>query len=115
MIKISGLKNCDSCKKAVKWTKAEGLPAVFRDIRADPVSMEEVKRWGGAVGFDVLVNKASTTWRGLSDAEKAEALGEGAASLLVEYPTLIKRPIFEVGDVTLVGFKTAQQTALKAL
>lgn len=115
MIKISGLKNCDSCKKAVKWAKAEGLPAVFRDIRADPVSLEEVKRWGSAVGFDVLVNKASTTWRSLSDAEKAEALGEGVSALLVEHPTLIKRPIFEAGDGILVGFKAEQQSALKAL
>ena len=94
MIKVNGLKSCDTCKKALKWL--------------------EVERWGTAVGWDRLVNKASTTWRGLSDAEKEAATGSGAAQLLVDNPTLIKRPVFEMGDAVIVGFKADQQAALKA-
>jgi Spx/MgsR family transcriptional regulator len=115
MIKVNGLKSCDSCKKALKWLDAEGLEGSFRDVRAEPVSLSEVERWGSAVGFDVLVNKASTTWRALDDKEKAAATGTGAAALLVANPTLIKRPVFEAGDAVIVGFKAAQQAALKAL
>lgn len=114
MIKVNGLKSCDTCKKALKWLDAEGLEYAFRDVRADAVTLSEVKRWGEAVGWDRLVNKASTTWRGLSDAEKEAASGAGAAQLLVDNPPLIKRPVFESGGTVLVGFKADQQTALKA-
>ena len=112
MIKVNGLKSCDTCKKALKWLEVEGH--AFRDVRADAVTLSEVKRWGTAVGWDRLVNKASTTWRGLSDAEKEAATGSGAAQLLVDNPTLIKRPVFEMGDAVIVGFKADQQAALKA-
>ncbi len=114
MIKVNGLKTCDTCKKAMKWLEAEGLEHGFRDVRADAVTLKEVTGWGKAVGWDRLVNKASTTWRGLSDAEKEAAAGEGAAELLVANPTLIKRPVFEVGTTVLVGFKAEQQADLKS-
>ncbi len=114
MIKVNGLKSCDTCKKALKWLKAEGLEHTFRDVRADPITLAEVNLWGRAAGWDKLVNKASTTWRGLSEAEKASAMGDGAATLLVANPTLIKRPVFEMDGTILVGFKADQQAALKA-
>ncbi len=115
MIKVNGLKSCDTCKKALKWLTTEGIAHDFRDVRADAVTLDEVTRWGGVVGWDKLVNKASTTWRGLTDAEKADALGDGAAKLLVANPTLIKRPVFEMGKTVLIGFKADQQAALKAI
>ena len=115
MIRVNGLKSCDTCKKALKWLESEGLASHFRDVRAEPVTLEEVKRWGASAGWDVLVNKASTTWRGLGDEEKASAMGAGAAVLLVAYPALIKRPVFEAGKSVVVGFKPAQQEKLKAL
>lgn len=114
MIRVNGLKSCDTCKKALKWLAAEGLEHSFRDVRADAVTPSEVKRWGKAVGWDLLVNKSSTTWRGLSDAEKGAAAGPGAAQLLVDNPTLIKRPVFELGETVLVGFKAEQQAVLQS-
>lgn len=116
MIKVNGLKNCDTCKKALKWLEAEGLPHSFRDVRGDAVSEAEVAAWGQAVGWKALVNKSSTTWRGFSDAQKAQAEdGERALPLLVENPTLIKRPVFEAGDQVIVGFRDPQKQALKDL
>lgn len=115
MIQVNGLKSCDTCRKALKWMEREGLAATFRDVRAEPVTLAEVKRWGKTVGWDVLVNKASTTWRGLGDEEKAGAGGARAADLLVAYPSLIKRPVFEIGDQVIVGFKSDQQATLKVL
>ena len=115
MIRVNGLKSCDTCKKALKWLDSEGLAATFRDVRGDPVTREEVERWGAFAGWNVLVNKASTTWRGLGDEEKASAAGAGAVELLVAHPALIKRPVFEVGESVVVGFKPAQQAQLKAL
>lgn len=115
MIRVNGLKNCDTCKKALKWLEAEGVAFSYRDVRADGVPLAEIEAWGAKAGFATLVNKASTTWRGLSDAEKAEAEGAGAAKLLAANPTLIKRPVFEAGDKVLVGFKADVQAALKSL
>lgn len=114
MIKVNGLKSCDTCKKALKWLAAEGLEHTFRDVREDAVSLTEIVRWGDAVGWEKLVNKASTTWRGLTEAEKAAAMGKDAAQLLVANPTLIKRPVFEMGATVQIGFKADQQAALKA-
>jgi len=114
MIKVNGIKSCDTCKKALKWLVAEGIAHSFRDVREDGVTLEEVTQWGDAVGWDKLVNRSSTTWRGLTDAEKAAAMDKGAAKLLVKNPTLIKRPVFETGGAILIGFKADQQAALKA-
>ena len=115
MIRVNGLKSCDSCKKALKWLEAEGIAFTYRDVRADGVPLSDLKVWGAKVGFETLVNKASTTWRGLSDEEKAQAQGAGAAQLLAAHPTLIKRPVFEAGDKVLVGFKADVRAALTSL
>ncbi|MEQ9520756.1 MAG: Spx/MgsR family RNA polymerase-binding regulatory protein [Parvibaculum sp.] len=115
MIRVNGLKSCDTCKKALKWLEAEGIAFTYRDVRADGILLADLKAWGAKVGFETLVNKASTTWRGLSDQEKAAAQGAGAAQLLAENPTLIKRPVFECEDRLWVGFKADVQAALKSL
>lgn len=100
---ILGLKTCDTCRKAVK-----ALPdATFRDIRAEPLTAEEratlIARFG-----DAVINRASTTWRGLSDADKAQ----DAATLLANHPTLMKRPAIRDGDHWHLGWKADTQKAL---
>ena len=115
MLTVWGLKTCDTCKKALKWLAAEGIAYTYRDVRADGIPLGEIKAWGAKVGFEKLVNKASTTWRGLSEDEKAVAVGPGAAQLLVDHPTLLKRPVFELEGDVLIGFKPETQSALKVL
>ena len=107
MLTVWGLKTCDTCKKALKWLADEGISHAVKDVRADGVPASELARWVDAVGWETLVNKSSTTWRGLADAAKAKAL-------LAAHPTLIKRPVFVVGDDIIVGFRDAQKNALKA-
>jgi arsenate reductase len=115
MIVIYGLKNCDSCGKALKVAAAGGRPHRFHDLRADGLPAERLERWIGAVGWEVLLNRRSTTWRGLPEAEKADLDAPRAALLLARHPTLIKRPVVEAGDSLLVGFAPAEQAALRAL
>ncbi len=99
-----GLKNCDSCKKAQKALMAAGYEVDMTDVRADGVAAEDLARFHAA--FDeALVNKRSTTWRGLSDAERA---GDPLA-LLAEYPTLMKRPVVEDGDRLTLGWDAKAQ------
>ncbi len=100
---LYGLKNCDTCKKALKELEAEGKPAGFVDIRAEADLASKLPRWIAAVG-EKLVNRSSTTWRGLSEADKARASGVSLEGLLLGNPTLIKRPVIEDGDEILVGW-----------
>lgn len=100
---IYGIKTCDICRKALKV-----LPeATFHDIRATPLSAAERAEFLAAFG-DALINRASTTWRGLSDAEKSQA----AAELLDQHPTLMKRPVIRTGDTLHLGWKADVQRAL---
>ncbi len=106
---LYGLKNCDTCKKALKALEAAGKQARFVDIRADTDLAAKVPVWLAATGPDLLLNTRSTTWRGLSEAERA---GD-PASLLIVHPTLIKRPVIEAsGKVYISWSKTVQADLL---
>lgn len=114
VIKVYGLKACDTCRKALSWLKGEGIDFQFVDLRADGVSKSDVTRFAKAVGWEKLLNKASTTWRGLDDSDKAEINETKAIKLMVEHPTLIKRPVFEASTQIFSGFKDAEKKILKA-
>jgi arsenate reductase len=113
MLTVWGLKTCDTCKKALKWLADEGIAHAVKDVRADGVPASELARWVDAVGWETLVNKASTTWRGLDDADKDGLDAAKAKALLAAHPTLIKRPVFVTGKDVVVGFRDAQKAALK--
>lgn len=105
MWKVYGLKNCDTCRKALKWLQAEGIAHTFADVRKDGISEDDVARWAAAASLDKLVNRRGTTWRTLSEEDRAAAeSGEGAIPLCAAHPALIKRPVFEKGGRVLIGF-----------
>lgn len=104
---IYGIATCDSCKKALKALEAANHPVSFRDVRADPLSAAERGRFIDAFG-DRIVNRASTTWRGLSDWLKAS----GADAQLAAHPTLMKRPVIDTGDALLLGWGPEVQEAV---
>ena len=114
MISIYGLKNCDACRAALKWLKAEGLDHRFVDVRRDGVDAPEISAWVAALGWDTLLNRRGTTWRGLSDADKKNVDEGTAVSLMMAHPSLIKRPVFHANGTYLVGFKDDQKAALAA-
>lgn len=103
-MEILGLKTCDTCRKARK-----ALPdAAFRDVREAPLSADEIAEALVAFG-DKLVNRASTTWRGLSEEERAQS----PEKLLAEHPTLMKRPLIRAdGGAVHLGWTPAVRTAL---
>ena len=105
---LYGLKNCDTCKKAIKALTDAGTVVDFVDIRAEADLAEKVPVWLAAAGADVLINRRSTTWRGLSEAER-----EGdPLSLLQDNATLIKRPVIESDTNVFVGWTKDVQAAL---
>ena len=107
-MKIYGLKNCDRCKKTLKALQSSGHSIEFIDLRATPVSIEQLQKWLDEHGDAVLVNRKSTTWRGLDD----QARQQSVPALLMANPTLIKRPVIENGDNSFVGWTAEVQTAL---
>ncbi len=109
---LYGLKNCDTCKKARNELEAAGLAVVFIDIRAEADLGVKVPLWIASVGAEKLVNKRSTTWRGLSEADQSAALSGGAETVLIANPTLIKRPVIEFGDSVYAGWTGDVKSAL---
>ncbi|WP_323761611.1 ArsC/Spx/MgsR family protein [Maricaulis sp.] len=110
---VFGLKNCDSCKKAISALTAAGLAHTFVDIREDADRVVKVPDWLDAVGAKALVNTRSTTWRNMSG-EDREIADEDPAGVLIAHPTLIKRPVIEAGTTVLVGWSADSLDALLA-
>lgn len=111
-MQVYGLKNCDTCKKTIKALGDAGREFTMIDVRADGVPSDLLADWVGSLGSDALVNRRSTTWRGLSDAEKASAEGEGAVTLMTQHPTLMKRPVIVIDGAVYVGWTKDVQAAL---
>ena len=104
MIKIYGISNCDKCRDAKRWLDRNQIDYQFIDLRKNGLSPEQIENWILNVGVDVLVNRRGTTWRNLPDAIKFNFEKQNIPDLLAASPTLIKRPVFEVGATIQVGF-----------
>ncbi|SCK21408.1 ArsC family reductase [Vogesella sp. LIG4] len=106
MITLYGIPNCDTVKKARQWLTAQDLDYTFHDFKKQGVDAALLQRWIAGIGLDKLINRAGTTWRALSDAEKAQAdSNEGAIALLQAKPSIIKRPVLDNAGKLSVGFK----------
>ncbi len=104
-ITIFGIKNCDTMKKARTWLDAAGIAYAFHDYKVSGIDRAHLDRWSKAVGWEVLLNKAGTTFRKLDDADKQDLTKARALALMIAHPSLIKRPVVERGEDVLVGFK----------
>ena len=101
---VFGIPNCDTVRSTLRWLEARRVPFTFHDFRKDGLDPAELGRWLASAHAPYLVNKRSATWRKLNDAQK-EAAGMDPAPLLLENPTLIKRPVITDGETVLdVGF-----------
>lgn len=101
---VYGIRNCDSCRNALKWLEAQKVPFSFHDFRLDGLDKSLLEGWLESPQASRLLNKRSTSWRKLSDEQKLVAENQ-PLSLLLEHPTLIKRPVITDGDCILdVGF-----------
>ncbi len=103
MFILYGISNCDTVKKAKKWLDAGQIDYRFHDFRKDGLTAQDIERWVALIGTDKLINKRGTTWRQLSDAEKAKAESD-PIEILLQYPAIIKRPLLEGHSVCEVGF-----------
>jgi arsenate reductase len=111
--RLYGIKNCDTMKKARTWLEKHGVAYDFHDYKASGVSPEDLARWSKAVGWEVLLNRAGTTFRKMPDEAKEDLDEQKALALMIEQPSMIKRPVFERGKTLLVGFSPEKYAALK--
>ena len=106
MIHLYGIPNCDTVKKARTWLDATGCEYAFHDYKKEGADPAKIAAWIAAAGIDTVVNRKGTTYRALSEADKARAASVAAApALLAANPSVIKRPIAEHPGGLLVGFK----------
>ncbi|HSJ78386.1 MAG TPA: arsenate reductase [Erythrobacter sp.] len=112
MIHLYGIPNCDTVKKARAWLDAQGHAYTFHDYKKEGADPVKVCAWIAAAGLDLVVNRKGTTYRALSDADKALAAdAETAPALLAANPSVIKRPVAEHTGGLLVGFKADEWAA----
>jgi arsenate reductase len=107
-VTIYGIANCDTMKKARAWLAEHGIDAAFHDYKKDGIDRVRLERWSKEVGWETLLNRAGTTFRKLADADKENIDERKAIALMLAQPSLIKRPVLELGKgKPLVGFKPA--------
>ena len=110
-VTLYGIPNCDTVKKARTWLDKKGIAYAFHDYKKAGISAERLKGWCDQLGWEPVLNKAGTTFKKLPDAAKANLDEVKAIALMVEQPSMIKRPIVEHGGGLLVGFKEGEWLA----
>ncbi|RXZ64960.1 ArsC family reductase [Pelagerythrobacter rhizovicinus] len=110
-IEVYGIPNCDTIKKARQWLDARGVDYAFHDYKKEGADPGRLRTWIAARGVDAILNRRGTTFRKLSDAEKADIDAEKAVTLLQQHPSMIKRPVVEHPGGLLVGFKEDEWAA----
>lgn len=110
-LEFYGIPNCDTVKKARQWLEAQGIAYTFHDYKKEGADPAKVKRWIDEKGWEVVLNRRGTTFRGLPDAEKEALDADRAVKLMVAHPSTIKRPVIEHGGGILVGFDQEEWAA----
>lgn len=104
-ITLYGIPNCDTVKKARTWLDANGVAYTFHDFKKSGINSGLIQTWLRDVAWDVLVNRKGTTWRALDDNRKAAITdAKSATALMIESPSIIKRPVLVTAGTTHVGF-----------
>lgn len=102
---LYGIRNCDTMKKAFAWLDARGIGYTFHDYRRDGLDAGRLEAWSRQVGWEALINRAGTTFRKLPADERDGLTEERALRLMEAQPAMIRRPVLDLGDRLLVGFK----------
>lgn len=103
---LYGIKNCDTIKKARLWLDQNDIAYQFHDYRTDGLTPELLKNFAEQLGWNTMLNRSSTSWRQLSPEQQADLTQEKALQLMLNTPTLIKRPILDTGNKLVIGFKS---------
>jgi len=104
MLTVYGIKSCDTCRKARKFLAENNIEFRFHDVRDDGLDIQMLERWAARIDWTKLLNKQSLTWRKIPEVDRSGMMESKAFSLMVENPTLLKRPVLESDVFIAVGF-----------
>lgn len=104
MLTVFGIKSCDTCRKARKYFAEKDIEFVFHDVRDDGLDIRMLERWSDRIDWNKLLNKQSLTWRKIPEVDRAGINKPKAFALMLENPTLVKRPVLESDEFIAVGF-----------
>ncbi len=104
-VTLYGLATCDTTRAARRWLDGQGVAHDFHDVREDGLTRSLVEGWVKQLGWEKVLNKASTTWRELPERDRAGVDEKRAVALLLAHPTLVKRPVLDRGGKLSLGFK----------
>ena len=110
-ITMYGIKNCDTIKKARTWLEGQGIAYDFHDYKASGIDAASLRTWVDEHGWEKILNRAGTTFRKLPEDARADLDADKAIALMIAQPSMIKRPVLDLGDTRLVGFKADQYEA----
>jgi len=114
-ITLYGIKTCDTIRKARRWLTDQGIEFTFHDFRSAGLDKSQLNQWADELGWERLLNKRSTTWKNL-DPDIKESMGPHIAlDIMLEQPTIIKRPILDLGNKRVVGFSEKNYRAVFAI
>lgn len=104
MLTVYGIKSCDTCRKAKKYLAEHDIEFTFHDVREDGLGIQMLERWADRIDWTKLLNKQSLTWRKVPEADRSEMNRNKALSMILQQPTLLKRPVLEHENYFAVGF-----------
>lgn len=110
---IYGIRNCGTMKRAFAWLDQHRVAYRFHDYKTEGIDADRLRSWIGKAGWETLLNVRGTTWRKLTPDQQSRMDAHKALELMREYPSLIRRPVIEKGDLLLVGFDETRYTALR--
>ena len=104
MVRLYGIRNCDTVRKARRWLDDHAVEYSFHDLRADGLVKSDLLGWIGSIGWEDLINRRGTTWHRLPESERQRLDESTAIRVMLDNPTIIKRPILDLGDKVQPGF-----------
>ena len=108
---LYGIRNCDTVKKARAWLERRGIACAFHDYKLAGIDAPRLRDWAAELGWERLLNRAGTTFLKLPEADRQGLDADRALALMLEQPSMIKRPVLDLGDRRLVGFSEAAWAA----
>jgi len=111
-VTIYGIKNCDTMKKARAWLDKHGIAYAFHDYKTAGIDKPHLESWVKQAGWETVLNRAGTTFRKLPDKDREGVSEKKAIALMLEQPSMIKRPVLEAGNKLIVGFKPENYAAI---
>lgn len=106
-----GIRNCDTIKKARAWLEQRGVDYAFHDYKIAGIDVERLRSWVKELGWEKVLNRAGTTFRKLPDADREGLDEDKAVALMLAQPSMIRRPVLDLGDRRLLGFDAAAWAA----